>query len=157
MQRRMIGAVTVLVLGSAAQAFAGQLALGKANAKPGRSATVPITFRQGGPVAVAVGTDITFDTKALSKPRCETGSAVSTSGPGAKMVICSEPKPGVVRLAVLGLNTAPLPNGEIALLTFDVASSTQHQLYVLHQTPGGADANGTDFRLRNRNGSIHIK
>jgi hypothetical protein len=149
------GTVTLLVLCGASGAFASQLALGNVSGQNGQSVTVPVTYRHSrGRVAVAVGTDITYDRAVLTNPRCDTGSAVSTSGPAAKMVVCGQPKPGVLRLAVVGLNTAPLPDGEVATVTFDVASTKHHRIHPLRHKPGASDAHGTDFRLTRRNGAI---
>ena len=80
-------AVAALVLWGAAPAFASDLGLAHLKVRRGESVTVPLTYRQGrGRVAVAVGSDIRFDTAALSNPRCAPGTALSTSGPAAKLV-----------------------------------------------------------------------
>jgi len=104
-----------------------------------------------------VDTDIAFDVRAFGNPRCAPGANLSTSGPGAKLVICGQPRPGIVRLAVLGMNTDSVGSGELATVTFDVAGTARQRLYILRQTPGAADAQGTDFRLRHHNGSIRVR
>lgn len=157
-ERTTRAAVAALVLWAAAPAFASDLGLGHVTARRGQSVTVPVVYRQTrGPVAVAVSTDITFDTTALSHPQCALGAALSSSGPAAKLVICSEPAPGVLRLAVLGLNAAPIASGEIATVSFDVAATARPRPSVLRHKPGAADAQGTDFRLTHRNGAIRIR
>jgi hypothetical protein len=159
MLRRTTRAVVVAVIfWGATQASASELRLGRVTATPGTSVTVPITYRQGrGAVAVALGSDVTFDPRVLSKPRCAAGSALIASGPGAKLVTCGEPQPGLVRIAVLGLNTTPLPTGEIATVTFDVAATAPRRLYILRHKSGAADANGADFRLTHRSGVIRTR
>lgn len=157
MRRIVCAAIAIVMTGTAAQAFAGQLALGSASGAPGQSVSLPLTFRQGtGPVAVALGTDVSFNASALSKPRCGAGSALSTSGPTAKLVTCAEPSPGVLRIAVLGLNTAPLPDGEVATVTFDVAPGAREGVVALSVKAGGADALGTDFDLEHSDGSVKV-
>ena len=154
----MRAAVAMAILWSTAPASASELLLGRATAAPGASVTVPVGFRQGrGPVAVAVDTDIAFNARAFGNPRCAPGADLATSGPGAKLVICGQPRPGIVRVAVLGMNSEPVGTGELATVTFDVAANAHQRLYSLRQKPGAADAQGTDFRLRHRNGSIRVR
>jgi len=150
--------VTAGFLMWAAGAFAGQLVIGKGQVQPGQSVTVPVTYvagKAGNTVAVAVATDIYFNTKVLSNPRCEAGSALSHAA-AAKSVKCAEPKPGSLRLAVFGLNVAPMPEGEVALVTFDVAADARPARYRLRQKASAADAAGNDFRLGSHNGAVSV-
>jgi len=159
MQRAVTATVvTAGLLMWAAGAFAGQLVIGVAQVQPGQSVTLPVTYvtgKAGKKVAAAVATDIHFNDKVFNNPRCEAGSALSHAA-AAKTVKCAEPKPGVLRLAVFGLNVAPMPEGEVALVTFDVAADARPARYRLRQKPSAADAAGNDFRLGPRNGAVHV-
>ncbi len=141
------------ILGGVANALSGQLTLGAARAAPGQTVTLPVTYDPGtGRTAVALGSDIRFRT-GLTNPRCAPGRALSKAG---KTVRCAEPKPGLLRLVVFGLNVGPIPAGELALVTFDIAPGMRARSYRLQHTTRGADANGKEFGLRRRSGTIIV-
>jgi hypothetical protein len=157
MMQRAIWALggALMVLG-AAHADASQLQVGRVRAQPGQSVTVPVIYRKGaGPVATALTTDIRFDTTALAHPRCAAGSALSEGG-ADKRVMCAEPSPGMLRLVLFGFNQDPVPNGQVATVTFDVSADAQRQPYRLENTPTASDAAGHDFRLARKNGDVGV-
>ena len=142
-----------------AAAHAGELAIGNAQVLSGQTVTVPVTYtagKAGKKVAAAVATDIRFNSKVFSNPRCEDGSALGSGAAAAKTVKCAEPQPGLLRVAVFGLNVAPVPEGEVARVTFDVAADARPGRYRLRQKPTAADASGNDFRLVQRHGAVRV-
>lgn len=152
--RAIVLFIAAAVLSSATTVFGGELALGSAQAGPGQTVTIPLTYSPGkGRVAVAVASDIRFNTRALQHPRCEAGSALTG---GSKSVKCAEPKRGVLRLAVFGFNTDPMPAGEVARISFDVAANARPGSYGLRQKPSAADAAGKDFLIKRQNGAVRI-
>jgi hypothetical protein len=161
-ERVMQRAVTAMVMAAGllmwtTVAFAGEMSLGAAEVLPGQPVTLALTYTGGGRVAAAVATDIRFNAKVFTNPRCESGSALASNGTAAKSVKCAEPKPGLLRVAVFGLNVAPVPNGEVALVTFDVAPGARPGQYRLRQKPTAADATGNDFRLQRHHGAVRVK
>jgi hypothetical protein len=134
--------------------YGGELALGRAAGQPGQSVTVPLIYRQGlGPQAAGLATDIQFNPTALVHPRCAAGPALDDA---AKSVVCAEPQPGLLRVGVYGLNLDPVPDGEVATITFDLLSQARRGLYSLRHTPSAADAQGRDFFLARRNGAVRV-
>lgn len=149
--------LAVAILLQPAAAVAGQLALARAAGQPGQSVTVPLTYRQWmGSPAAGLATDIVFDPTALTHPHCESGAALDDVGDAAKTVTCAEPQPGLLRLVVFGFNLSPVPDGEVARVTFDVTVGARRRRYLLRHTPGAADAEGTDFPLARRNGVVRV-
>lgn len=145
--------ITVAMFASGATASAGELIVGDAQAQPSAEVTVPITYRQGtGPAAAGLATDIRFP-KGLTQPRCAPGAALSG---GQKTVKCAEPKPGLLRVAVFGLNLDAIPDGEVATVTFQVSPGARPGSYRLRNRPSAADAEGKDYRLRHHDGMIRI-
>ena len=146
-----------VILGSAARTFGSELALGSAAAQPGQTITVPVTYTpKGDATAAALTTDLRFDAKALSHPRCESGSALTGGEQAGKTVKCVERQPGMLRLLVYGLNLGPVPAGEIARVSFDVAAGARPRSYRLRHRATAADANGNDFTLRHRDGTVRV-
>jgi hypothetical protein len=149
------GVLAAMMLCSAATAFGGELALGRVIGQPGQPVSVPVLYRQGsGPAMVGLGTDILFDPAALTHPRCSAGSGLA--GATQKTVKCAEPHAGVLRLLVFGLDVSPVPDGEVATVTFDVAAGTRRRLLRLRHTPTAADANGKDITLTRRDGAVQL-
>jgi hypothetical protein len=147
-------ALTAAILFHPATGLAGQLALGRDAGRPGQTVTLPLTYRQGtGTEAAGLATDILFKSSVLTHPRCTAGSVLSRA---AKTVTCAEPQPGLLRVAVYGLNLDPVPDGDVATLTFDVAPGARRGLYLLRNIATGADAQGTDFPLAHRNGAVRV-
>ena len=154
-RRAMCMMAGVLMLCGAPRAtFGSQLQLGQGRGQAGRSVTLPLTYKlSGGRTAVALATDIQFDPAALSNPRCDSGNVLSRAG---KSVQCAQPRPGLLRIAVFGLNSNPVPEGEVATVTFDVAPGVRPRRVVLRQTPSAADANGTEFRIGRKTGLVRL-
>ena len=142
----------VVLLLTTTQAYAGQLAIGSANVQPGQTVSVPITYTAEGKTAVAVASDIRFNTTIFKNPRCENGSALGSD----KSVRCGTPKPGILRLAVFGLNTNPVAVGEVAKIVFDVAAGAKPGRYTLRHKPTAADKDGNDFKLVHSHGVIRV-
>lgn len=154
MQRGVSLALVLAVLWcNARSAPAGQLSLGRATARPGQTVTVPVVYAAGaGPVAAGLATDIAFNPVGLSHPRCASGAALGAS----KAVKCAEPKRGLVRIAIYGLNLDAIPAGEVATVSFDVAPGPRRRVYRLRHKPTAATADGTDFSLAHRSGAIRV-
>lgn len=149
----MLSVIGILTLCAVPQAQAGGLALGRATTVAGRTVTVPLVYTAGrGPDAVALATDIRFDPAVLSQPRCAGGRSLGSG----KDVKCSEPRSGLLRLAVYGLNLDSVPAGEVATVTFDVAPGARPRSYQLRHTASAATADGTDFTLRQRPGTVRV-
>lgn len=146
--------VIVAMFTGAATAFAGELTLGRTRGQTGGEVTVPLTYRQSsGPAAAGMATDIRFDPKGLTQPRCAAGAALSS---GQKSVKCAEPQPGLLRVAIYGLNLDPVPDGEVATVTFRVSPQARHGLYRLRHQPSAADAGGKEFTLLRHDGLIRV-
>ncbi len=143
------GLVSIVAVGAAS---AGELVVGAASAAPGQSVTVPVTYTAGGRSAVAVASDVRFNTAIFKNPRCTGGSDL----PAAKSVRCGTPKSGILRLAVFGLNTDPMVSGEVAKITFDVAPNAKKGRYRLRNKPSAADKDGNDFRLAHGHGAVRV-
>lgn len=156
MDMQTVMALLVTMTVSAGTVRAGELTVGSAQTQPGQTVSVPVTYDPGsGRTAAALATDVRFDGKALKNPRCQAGSALS-GGNAPKAVKCAVPRTGVLRLAVYGLNTEPVPAGELASISFDVAADAHPHSYKLRQKPSAADAAGKDFLLKHRNGVIQV-
>lgn len=105
--------VTAAMLCSASRVLGGELTLGSAQAEPGRAVTVPVIYSPGtGAAAAGLATDIRFNAAVFAHPHCELGSALTSGADTAKTVQCAEPHRGILRLAVYGLNLAPVPQGK---------------------------------------------
>ncbi len=143
------GLIGIVAVGSAS---AGELVVGVANASPGQSVTVPVTYTASGRSAVAVASDIRFNTAIFKNPRCAGGSDLPTN----KSVRCGTPKSGILRLAVFGLNTDAMGSGEIAKITFDVAPNAKNGRYKLRNKPSAADKDGNDFHLAHGHGAVRV-
>ena len=145
--------LAVMMVAVGAPALAGELSIGDAQARPGSEVTLPITYQQGtGPAAAALASDIRFP-RGLTEWRCAPGAALSG---GQKTVKCAEPKPGLLRIAVYGLNLDPIPDGEVATVTFQVSPAARPAAYRLRHRPSAADATGKDYRLRHHDGILRI-
>ena len=141
------------VLCGATLVRAGELALGNAQGQPGHTVTVPLVYMAGPRAAAAVASDIRFDARALRNPRCAAGGALNGTG---KQVRCAEPKRGLLRIAIFGLNLSAVPNGEVAQVTFDVSPNAPFRRYALRQRASAADAEGKDFLLKHRNAKLSV-
>ncbi len=157
MTRRAIwGLSGMLVMLGAGKVWAGELEVAHVAAQAGQSVSVPVSYQQGGgTAATALMTDINFDPAALSNPRCAAGAAL-TSGSADKMVQCAEASPGVLRVILFGLNQNPIPDGEVATVTFDVSATARPRRYALRNLPSASDAAGHDFRLSRKSGAVKV-
>jgi hypothetical protein len=154
--RAIVVLIATAVLSNAAMASGPELVLGSAQSQAGQMVTVPVTYKPGGGrTAVALATDVRFNPATFQNPRCEAGSALIGSN-ASKSVRCAEPKTGVLRLAIFGLNTEPVPAGEVARITFNVSADARPRAYRLRQKPTAADAAGKDFLLRRRDGTVRV-
>lgn len=154
--QRAIGILggAIIVFG-ATQVLAGELQVGRVVGRAGQAVTVPVTFRAGtGAVVTALSTDIRFD-KELANPRCGTGAAMA-GGAADKVVSCAEVSPGLLRVLIYGFNQDPMPNGEVATVTFDVLASVRHRLHRLVNLPDGSDANGNGLRIGRKSGTVRL-
>ena len=143
----------IALFASGVTALAGELSIGDAQAQPGGEATVPITYQQGtGPAAAALTSDIRFSDR-LTQFRCAPGAALSG---GQKTVKCAEPRRGLLRIAVYGLNLDPIPDGEVAIVSFHVPPGMRRRAYRLRNRPSAADAAGKEYPLRHRDGIVRI-
>jgi hypothetical protein len=150
------GLLTAALVCNAATAFGGDLALARVTGKRGQPVSVPVLYRQGGGSAAAgLATDIVFDPTVLTHPRCTAGAALGSAN--EKTVKCAEPRPGLLRLLVYGLNLGAVPSGQVAIVTFDVAAGTQRRSLRLRHTPTAADANGKEIPLNHHNGAVRIE
>lgn len=149
---RLVLVSACLGIAMANAASAGELTVGTANAAPGTSVTVPVTYAASGQNAVAVASDVRYNTAIFKNPRCEGGSGL----PANKSVRCGTPKKGILRIAVFGLNTDTLASGEVAKITFDVASGAKQGRYKLRNKPSAADKDGNDFRLAHEHGVVRV-
>jgi cohesin domain-containing protein len=151
------GITALLAIGfalGATRASAGELTLKGAKAQPGNQLSVPVVYREDrGLVAAGVATDITFDATVLRNPRCAPGKALAGS---AKTVVCAEVSPGQLRLGIVGLDHGSVPQGEVARVTFDVASNARPGHYQLQHTPSAADADGKDYSLQKQDAQIDV-
>ena len=145
-----LGVVAILL--TATHVNAGQLAVGSANTQPGQTVSVSVTYTAEGKTAVALASDVRFNTAIFKNPRCENGSALG----GDKSVRCGTPKPGILRLAIFGLNTNPVAAGEVAKIVFDVAPAAKAGRYTLRHKPTAADKDGNDFKLTHSHGVVHV-
>lgn len=141
-----------VIVASTTAALAGEIRLGDAVVEPGQSVTVPLSYSASGKTAVAVASDVRFNTSIFKNPRCSGGSAL----PANKSVRCGNPSRGVLRLAIFGLNTDPLPSGELATITFDIPATAKPGRYKLRNKPSAADKDGNDFRLTHGHGAVRI-
>jgi len=142
-----------LIVFGTSRAFASDLHIGRVAAQPGQPVTVPVTFIAGhGPAITALSSDIHFD-KGLGNPRCAAGSALAGVD---KVLNCAAVEPGVVRLLIFGLNQDPIPNGEVATVTFDVLKKGRHQLHRLRSVTTASDANGNSLRLARKSGTVRV-
>ena len=155
MGKRMTVSLAIVGVLCAAEALAGELIVGNVRGRPNGEVSVPVVYSQGtGPPAAAVASDIRFDSKHLRQLRCSPGVAASR---GQKTVKCAEPRRGVLRLAVYGLNLDPIPDGEVATVTFRVSPRARSRVYQLAHTPTAATADGKDFSLTHHNGAIRVR
>jgi hypothetical protein len=155
-RRQAVLLVTCGILWNASSAFGGELSLGTGHATRGGTVTLSVIYREAnGPAAVGVATDVKFDPNGLTQPHCAVGGALA-SGTVSKSVRCAEPQAGVLRLAVYGLNRDPVPDGEVATVTFSVAAQARRRMYRLRQRPTAADADGRDFNLAHRTGAVRV-
>ncbi len=142
----------LVILAGGQATKAGEIRLGEATVEPGQSVTVPLRYSASGKTAVAVASDVRFNTSIFKNPRCSGGSAL----PANKSVRCGNPSRGVLRLAIFGLNTDPLPSGELATITFDIPATAKPGRYKLRNKPSAADKDGNDFRLTHGHGTVRV-
>ena len=154
-RRELMGLLCgAIIVCDSAGAFAGGLQLGRVSGEAGQPVTIPVVYRGGRRPASALMVDIKFHS-GLTNPQCAAGAALS-NGNADKSVSCAERSPGSFRLILFGMNQDPIPNGEVATITFDVAATARPGLYALKATPTAAEPNGHKMRLAKRSGAVKV-
>jgi len=151
-------------------AEAAMLRVGRAHGRPEGTVSVPVRFaRQQGENIVGLSGDITFDATVLANPRCEVARKLgiewgARKGRGGsemareKTAVCSEPRPGVVRIGIFGLNLVPIPAGEVATVTFDVLPTAKPGRYPLTVSPGSAGPAGEEVGITTgKDGFVRVR
>jgi len=154
MMQRALGVLggAIIVL-SGTQALAGGLQVGRVSARPGQPITVPVSFTAGkGDAVTALTVDIHFD-KGLINPRCAQGAVIANVD---KVVRCAEVDRGQIRLLIFGFNQDPLPSGEVATVTFDVAPNWRRRLHRLASEVSASDADGKPIQLARKSGTVRV-
>jgi hypothetical protein len=111
--------------------------IGASNAVKGNAVKLPITFA-GGYQAAAVSIDVGYSTAQLSIPSASIAPAAAAAG---KVISTGTPSAGVFRILItdaLGSSITPVPDGEIATISFGVSSSGSGSV-TLTNTPSAAD------------------
>ncbi len=146
----------------AADAVPSRLRVGKARSGADGTVTLPIRF-SGQPNGVVIGLsgDVTFDTTVLANPRCDVAGVLDPRrqrGSGVtKTVVCSEPRPGLVRIGIFGLDMGPIPRGTLATLTFDVLTGARPGRHPLTIVPGSSGPTGEDMGVAGRDGYVYVR
>lgn len=122
--------------------------VGGLDAEVGATVVVSVAYRSGEPPASALAADVRFDRRSLARPRCLAGVALRGT---AKAVQCAEPKPGVVRIIVLGLDREALAEGDLVRVEFDVvAAPRKPNHWVRLRRTSASTGDGESLRLRRR-------
>ena len=132
--------------------LAAGLSLGQGSGAPGDKVEIPVTLSGGGSIPCALSMDISYDTQALYFEGVEAGPAGTAAG---KQTISNIPKPGVVRVAIYGLNQTPVQDGTVAKLTFSISTGASSD-QLLGATCSAADAAGGDLTTSCGGGSISV-
>ena len=137
------------------------LRVGRAVSCADGTVTVPIRFHPGPDVdVVGLSGDVAFDTSALANPRCDVSGILERGkheGSGTmKTIVCSEPRPGLVRLGIFGLDMERIPRGKLATLTFDVVAGADPGFYPLTITADSSNAAGEDMDVTGRDGRVRV-
>ncbi len=133
---------------------AASLNMGQVEGSPGDQVTIPLTLSQGTGI-VALSADISYDTAALNNPKAEIGNTAQSSG---KDVHVSIPKQGIFRVSVFGMNLDEIPDGTIALVTFDVSPTAPSKKNIeLKITSSASDAQGNVVTISADSGVVKIE
>lgn len=92
---------------AAAAKQTASLALANAQARPGQTISIPLKLSARGPVA-ALSSQITYDPAVFEGATATLGKTGATAG---KNLQATTPRPGVLRVAALGLNRTAIKNG----------------------------------------------
>ncbi len=101
-----------------------QLDLASTGSAPGATVRLPITLRNApGLVVTSTSNDIRFDTLRLVNPRAEIGPSATAAGKGMSVETAVGGDPGRIRITLSGNGDAPMGDGTVATVVFDVVQN----------------------------------
>lgn len=143
----------LLTAPGAASAQTPAFLLPSTGASPGQEITIPVQFRSGGGQICAVSADASFDASKLAFVGAEAGPA----GTGAGKNLVSQPMgSGAVRLALIGYNTIPIPDGVVFILRLRVQAAASGGVAVSFRG-GAATCDGQDLPPFGATASVAVK
>jgi len=113
-----------LPLGTAAATPKAGVSAGSAMGLPGGT-NVPVTVglkSLNGAQVVALNFDLTYDSNRLSVGSVTLGAAASSAG---KLISWSQPTANRIRVLIVGLNQDAIPDGAVAVVSFNVLASAR--------------------------------
>ncbi len=112
-------------------------------AQPGQTVMIPLVMHSSGTQVCAVSADVTYDASALTWVSGQTGPAGSAAG---KNAVVQPIGPGVIRVALIGMNTNPVMDGSILEFVFTVNSAASGNTSI-RVNCGAADCMGSDYPM----------
>jgi uncharacterized repeat protein (TIGR01451 family) len=123
-----------------------QLDLSEGDGSPGGTGSIQITLTSGPNSLAALGVDIGYDPTLFSNFSCTINPAIGSGTSADKQCAASSPSEGVFRVGILGLNQNVIPDGLVATVSFDVASTaTCDSITLLTNIPSATTSTGSDI------------
>ncbi len=159
--------LAILPLGShpraAAQAPQAVLSAGGGSALPGATGiTVPVNLTsESGARVAGLNFDLGFDASRVEVPAGSCNGVAVALGPAAagagKLISCSRPGSSSIRVIIFGFNDQIIPDGSVALVTFNVLAGAAPGTIPLSLSNAAAtDPGGNPVTLSLSNGSFTV-
>lgn len=126
------------------------LAIGNASAATGSNITVPITLSKRGASICGLTTDLTFDSTKLDYVQVQIGPSASEAGKSISATVVS---PGLLRIAIIGINVTPMGDGVVAEVRFHTAQGAAGSTTLDHAC-GATDCQGVVLGMACPGGTV---
>jgi hypothetical protein len=156
MFRKIIFQIMLMIIAAGFAAAADPVVtIGAGNGLRGDTVQVPVMLTNVSGVSLsAISVDVGFDTNALETPSAIVGPA----GTDAGKFVAFNPNfsPGVMRVALIGINQNVINNGIIFYVTFRIKSAALCGATVLTSKPSGSTPDGQYVTMSGVNGAINV-
>jgi predicted outer membrane repeat protein len=135
-----------------------ELVLSEAIGLPGDTVgiTASLALLDAAAAVSATANDITYNTGLFGAPVCTINPAIGLGSLPDKQLSQSFPSAGVLRVAILSLNSTPIPAGDLYTCAFDISAGAAAGTFALLNTASASAPDGSAVPTSSVSGSITV-